>query len=77
VASRGSRRLTSEEIANVETFSLYAELALGLAGFAGVTAAFGGRDFLLWRDAWPLFAVFSSQFTGGLYPFSRILIRKN
>jgi hypothetical protein len=28
----------------VATFSLHAELALGLAGFAGVTAAFGGRD---------------------------------
>jgi hypothetical protein len=34
-------------------------------------------NFLFWRDAWPLFAVFSVQLTWGLYLFSRILIRKN
>ena len=27
-----------------DTFALFAELSLGLAGFAGVAAAFGGRD---------------------------------
>lgn len=29
---------------NADTFSLLAELALGLGGFTGVAAAFGGRD---------------------------------
>ena len=32
------------EIEQTETFSLLAELALGLAGFTGVAGAFGGRD---------------------------------
>ncbi len=155
-----------------ETFSLLAELALGLAGFTGVAAAFGGRDrvyseadrsrlqaiflaagcvlvgslcaltltaagwssgqshrwggllaaailiptfynllpqayafardpdastsfwifgfalaqaivsvlflagnFIVWREAWPLFAAFSVQLTWGLFLFARILTR--
>jgi len=41
VSPRTSRR---REIELQSTFALIAELALGLAGFAGVAAAFGGRD---------------------------------
>jgi hypothetical protein len=36
--------LGGHEIEQLETFTLLAELALGLAGFTGVAAAFGGRD---------------------------------
>jgi len=32
------------EIEHIDTFSLMAELALGLAGFTGVAAAFGGSE---------------------------------
>ena len=31
-------------VGDQDTFALFAELSLGLAGFAGVAAAFGGRD---------------------------------
>jgi len=50
VCSAGSRTalnaepLGGHEIDYSETFSVLAELALGLAGFTGVAAAFGGRD---------------------------------
>ncbi len=37
-------KLGGAEIESDSTFALLAELALGLAGFAGVAAAFGGRD---------------------------------
>ncbi|MFT5442727.1 MAG: hypothetical protein ACI8W3_001771 [Myxococcota bacterium] len=38
------RSVRQHEIDQAETFSLVAELAVGLAGFTGVAAAFGGRD---------------------------------
>jgi len=168
------RSVGRHEIDQTETFSLLAELALGLAGFTGVAAAFGGRDrtyaatesfriegiflmagsvmvgslcaltltgagssttsayrwaslvvapvllgslfravspgfalvkdpesssspwihafamavfaiclgvlvanFTVWREAWPLFAVFSLQLTWGLFLFARLLTQRN
>ena len=40
----GRRPVGRQNIDQLETFSLFAELAIGLAGFTGVAAAFGGRD---------------------------------
>ena len=39
-----ARSFRRHEIEQTETFSLLAELALGLGGFSGVAGAFGGRD---------------------------------
>jgi hypothetical protein len=39
-----ARSVRRHEIEQTETFSLLAELALGLAGFTGIAGAFGGRD---------------------------------
>jgi hypothetical protein len=39
-----ARSVRRHEIEQAETFSLLAELAVGLAGFTGVAAAFGGGD---------------------------------
>jgi hypothetical protein len=39
-----ARSVGRHEIEQTEIFSLLAELAVGLAGFTGVAAAFGGRD---------------------------------
>ena len=44
LAQLKSNPLGRHEIEQTETFSLLAELALGLAGFTGVAGAFGGRD---------------------------------
>jgi hypothetical protein len=38
------RSVGRQDIDHLETFSLWAELAIGLAGFTGVASAFGGRD---------------------------------
>ena len=51
-----------QEIEQAETFSLLAELALGLAGFTGVAAAFGGSDRAFASpDRFRLLAIFISS----------------
>ncbi len=34
-------------------------------------------NFIVWREAWPLFGAFSIQLTWGLFLFARILMRQN
>ena len=43
-AQRPTRYATELVTSSVETFELFAELSIALAGFTGVAAAFGGRD---------------------------------
>jgi hypothetical protein len=69
------RSVGRREIGQTDTFSLLAELALGLTGFTGVAAAFGGSDRAFsGPDRFRLLAIFLSAASVLVGSLSAILI---